>query len=310
MAEAAEADPFKQQHLTAWAHSADAWRRWCDKIAYQGREATDLLVEAAALGPGLEVLDLASGTGEPALSLAAAMPGAEVTATDINSDVLEVIAERGRARGLANLRVAPADIEDLPFEDGRFDRVTCRFGVMFCPDERKAFREIRRVLKDGGTLALLVWAAPERFPTKRNHRKWISILARHAASAAGPRHRFGRLAGRALAASARLVQRLPPPGPFRFGAPGSITAALDRAGFRDVREQPVLLHFRWPGSPEEAWRAQKEVLPDVVQEHWDAIAEADRPAVEREILDEYRRNFDAGEVRTEAWAYLIRARAG
>src|SRR5439155_5325472 len=120
----------------------------------------------AGLWPGLDVLDLASGTGEPALTLAPlVLPGGTVTATDLLPEILAVAEEQAAQQGRANLRCGVADAGDLPFADASFDRVTCRFGVMFFPDVPRALREVCRVLRPGGRAAFTAWgpAAEQTF---------------------------------------------------------------------------------------------------------------------------------------------------
>src|SRR3712207_5302319 len=78
------------------------------------------LVEACGIGPGMKVLDVASGTGNAAIPAAEA--GAEVTASDLTPELLDAGRERAEAKGLT-LEWTPADAENLPFEDGSYDVV-------------------------------------------------------------------------------------------------------------------------------------------------------------------------------------------
>jgi SAM-dependent methyltransferase len=112
------------------------------------------LVEACAIGPGLRVLDVAAGTGNASLPAAAA--GAEVTASDLTPELLEVGRDRAEAAGL-ELEWATADAEDLPFEDESFDVVMSAIGVMFAPHHQAAADELVRVCRPGGTIGLLSW---------------------------------------------------------------------------------------------------------------------------------------------------------
>src|SRR5579859_1468614 len=141
-----------------WTSAAGAWRKWRHEFALQSRAATDLLLEAARVEPGMRILDLASGSGEPAVSLAlAAGPSGRVVATDIVSDMLLGAPEHAADRGRGNMAFAAANSEALPLRDGTFDRLTCRFGVMFFPEVQKAMQETRRVLKPKGRAIFLAW---------------------------------------------------------------------------------------------------------------------------------------------------------
>src|SRR5579875_3317494 len=156
-------DELKEQARAMWTESAAPWRAWQEQMAYLSRAATELIVRIARVRPGLRVLDLASGAGEPALALAAAVaPDGHVVATDLVPDMLGAVEQLAHARGLTTLSTQPADMEALPFPDGSFDVVTCRFGIMFPPDVDRALREVRRVLVPGGRAAFVVWGPPDQ----------------------------------------------------------------------------------------------------------------------------------------------------
>ncbi|HWL85920.1 MAG TPA: class I SAM-dependent methyltransferase, partial [Polyangiaceae bacterium] len=108
--------------------------------------------------PGEQVLDLASGSGEPALTLAKAVGArGHVIATDLSHAMLAIVGECVRARGLTNLSCRQADAGALTFPNESFDLVTSRLGVMQAFPSGEALREAWRVLKVGGRIALLVW---------------------------------------------------------------------------------------------------------------------------------------------------------
>lgn len=112
------------------------------------------LVEAAGIGPGMRVLDVAAGTGNA--SIPAAATGASVVASDLTPELFEA----GRARAAAGgveLEWAEGDAEDLPFEDASFDAVISSIGVMFAPHHQAAADELVRVCRPGGTIGLLSW---------------------------------------------------------------------------------------------------------------------------------------------------------
>ncbi|HYP55207.1 MAG TPA: class I SAM-dependent methyltransferase [Solirubrobacterales bacterium] len=112
------------------------------------------LVEAAGIGPGMRVLDVASGTGNAAIP--AAQRGAQVVASDLTPELFEAGRARAAAEGV-ELEWAEADAEDLPFEDASFDVVISSIGVMFAPQHQAAADELVRVCRPGGTIGLLSW---------------------------------------------------------------------------------------------------------------------------------------------------------
>ncbi|KAG8466414.1 hypothetical protein KFE25_002170 [Diacronema lutheri] len=119
-----------------------------------------IMVDAArgALGPSRagNVLDLASGPGEPGITIAKLLPDARVVCTDISVDMVNKA--RARAAGLPNVRFEVVDAQDLsPFADGEFDAITCCYGAMFFPEPARALREARRVLRPGGLLVATYW---------------------------------------------------------------------------------------------------------------------------------------------------------
>src|SRR6185436_19499295 len=112
------------------------------------------LVEAAGIGPGMRVLDVAAGTGNA--SLPAAQAGADVTASDLTPELLEAGRRRADAAGLT-LAWVEADAEHLPFEDASFDVVISAIGAMFAPHHQQTADELVRVCRPGGTIGLLSW---------------------------------------------------------------------------------------------------------------------------------------------------------
>lgn len=112
------------------------------------------LVEACAIGPGLTVLDVASGTGNA--SIPAAQRGARVTASDLTPELFEAGRRRAEAAGV-QVEWVEGDAENLPFEDGSFDVVMSSIGAMFAPHHQAVADELVRVCRPGGTIGLLSW---------------------------------------------------------------------------------------------------------------------------------------------------------
>jgi len=118
-----------------------------------------ILVEAAGIGAGDRVLDVAAGTGNAAIP--AARAGASVVASDLTPELLQIGENEATREGL-DLEWREADAEALPFGDGDFDAVISCVGVMFAPHHKVSADEIARVCRSGGTIGLLSWT-PEGF---------------------------------------------------------------------------------------------------------------------------------------------------
>ena len=112
------------------------------------------LVEACGIGPGMTVLDVATGTGNAAIP--AAQAGATVTASDLTPELFEAGRARADAAGVT-LEWAEADAEHLPFADASFDVVMSSIGAMFAPRHQDVADELVRVCKPGGTIGMLNW---------------------------------------------------------------------------------------------------------------------------------------------------------
>ena len=120
------------------------------------------LVHRASLRPDEEVLDVACGTGVVARLAAKAVASGQVTGLDLNTRMLAV-GRDVQSEGPAVSWVEGSAL-DLPFASARFDAVLCQLGLQFFPDQLKALREMRRVVRRAGRVALSVYSAIERTP--------------------------------------------------------------------------------------------------------------------------------------------------
>ena len=251
-----------------------AAEKWKAKSAAMGRAVTDALVAYSRPLPGMRVIDLASGTGEPGISLAAHVgPQGSVTAVDQSSDLLAIAAERARNKKLPNFTTQQADAHQLPLADRTFDLATCRFGVMFFSDVERALAELRRVLKPGARACFVAWGSMEQ-PYWQTTMK---IVHQHAGGAM------------LLPGSSD---------PFRFSA----------AGFHDAEESTQNLPWAWPGDAEEVFEYScavsapfRPMLERVPANQWPVIRAQAKAAIER-----YR---VAGEIRFGADVVLASGKA-
>jgi len=147
-------DDLKTRHRAMWA-LGDYPAVATDVIAPLG----DVLVEACGIEAGQRVVDIAAGSGNA--SIPAARRGADVVATDLTPELLEIGRRAAEAEGVA-LRWQVADAEDMPCDDGQQDVAISVVGIMFAPHHQAAADELVRVVRPGGTIGLISWT-PEGF---------------------------------------------------------------------------------------------------------------------------------------------------
>lgn len=145
-----------------WEERSAEWK----KIAYESVSKDDapnqMLIDLAGIRAGDTVLDLASGTGEPSISIALHVGDAgRVVASDLTPNMLNTARQRAERLDLENMSFEACGMEALPFADQSFDAVTCRFGIMHSSDPLAALKEARRVLKPGKKAAYMVHGPPD-----------------------------------------------------------------------------------------------------------------------------------------------------
>lgn len=197
-----------------WDRAADdyeaGWRA-------QLEPAQSAMLEMASLAPGERVLDVACGTGLVSFR-AGKLVGREgaVVGTDISEGMIEAARRQAAQNGMANVSFERCDAEDLPFDDGTFDVALCALGLMYVPEPMRALREMRRLLKPGGRIAVAVWG-------ERKNCGWAEVFP---------------------ITDARVVSDVCPLF-FSLGARDVLGASLEKAGFRDVRQRRLstVLHY-------------------------------------------------------------------
>lgn len=124
------------------------------EVARRISSVAELIVERVGAAPGMQLLDVATGSGNVAIP--AAQAGAEVTGLDLTPELLEAARRRAAEAGV-EVRFIEGDAEELPFEADSFDRVTSCFGVMFAPRQEQAAMELTRVARPGAMIAVAAW---------------------------------------------------------------------------------------------------------------------------------------------------------
>jgi SAM-dependent methyltransferase len=274
---------FKQRVQMEWAGdvTANAWQKYYPQMREQLAGVTKALVDAAAPGPRDSILDLASGTGEPAISLARRVPDGSVVASDLSEGMLTALRFNAANESITNIETRVCDGQALPFADSSFDLVTSRFGVMFFVEIERAMAEIRRVLKPGGRAVFLVWGAP--------------VPGSYFGAAAMPYIR-------------RLAIKPDPdaPGPMRYAEPGKLAKLVEAAGFTGVIETAFNLPAPAKGAPEAFLTGMFEIAAPF-RNAAASLPESDRQAAQEEALENLRALFDGSIINVTAPIIIVTA---
>lgn len=222
----------------------------------------EVLLEALDVRPGDHVLDVASGTGEPALTLARRQPHARITGVDAADGMIRVAQRKAKTERLSNVEFHAMPAEHLSFGEGEFDRLLCRFGVMLFEDPYKGCREMHRVLKPGGRFALAVWSTPETMTTL----KWAVEVFRD------------RVPEEAQPPMAKVTS---------LGHPGVLEDLLGQAGFAQYSVTPRRFDYQY-ASFEDYWAAME--ASDILKQQFDALPTGERDKVRDEIA-RFARDF-------------------
>jgi enediyne biosynthesis protein CalE5 len=148
-----------------WRDAAPGWRRWFPTLeanAAMRQISRPLLVEAE-LRPGQRVLDVATGYGEPGLTIAQIVaPGGEVLLQDLSGEMLDFARDRAEWTDLREVDVTflEGDVEVLDLEDLALDAVVSRSALMYLTDPGATLSRLRSFLRPGGRLAASVWGQP------------------------------------------------------------------------------------------------------------------------------------------------------
>jgi len=157
-----QVDQIRTDQKAAWNKFSSGWKKW-DTLTMDFLKPTgDEIIRQLNPKDNDYILDVATGTGEPGLTIASRVPAGKVILTDLAEDMLKIASENATTRGIQNVETQNCDVCELPFADNTFDAISCRFGFMFFPDMLLAAKEMVRVLKPGGRIATSVWNVPEK----------------------------------------------------------------------------------------------------------------------------------------------------
>jgi SAM-dependent methyltransferase len=228
-------DPLRSRLHAMWDGVAPGWEANAAFVDDRGAPVSIRMLEATAPGPGERVLELACGAGGPGFAAAALVaPGGDVVVSDVSPAMTAIAARRIQALGLTAVSARVLDLEQIDAPDAAFDVVLCREGLMLVADPLRAAREIRRVLKPSGRLALTVWGPRAANP-------WLGIV-------------FD-------AVGAQLGTPMPPPGlphPFSLDDRDRLAEVLSTAGLVDLTITELATPYRAATADE--WWSRTAVL--------------------------------------------------
>ena len=256
---------YKLGQREEWDQVADAWLKWWSIFERGGQKVSDRLADLASTQPGQRVLDIATGIGEPAATVAQRVwPQGSVVATDQSTGMLAIAQQRMAGLGLRNVELVEEDAEALDLPEEEFDAIVCRWGLMFLPNLNEALVGVHRSLKAGGKFAASVWSTPDKVP-------FVSLP---------------------MGIVQKMLEPPPPPPPpnapnlFKLGASGVVESAFEQAGFKNVQSEVLTVEMSYD-SPEQYRDFMRDIAapiralvssrsPEVQEAFWEAILEGAR----------------------------------
>lgn len=276
-----EQEQIREQQRESWNKFSPGWKKWDNLFMDFLRPMGEEIIRSLQVSDGDHVLDVASGTGEPGLTIAAHIPSGKVYITDLAESMLKIAEANAREKGLTNIETLACDVCELPFADESFDAISCRLGFMFFPDMLTAAKEMRRVLKRGGKIATSVWNVAES-------NFWVT----------------------AIMSNINKHMQLPPPVPgapgmFRCAKPGFMSDLFGQAGFNRIQVKEVTGVLNC-GTAERYWEVMNDVAAPVVA----ALSKADEPTrekIRKDVFASVQERFRNGPVKIESSALVITA---
>ena len=212
----ADLGAVRAEMLERWGRAAAGWGKRAQRVREFGMPVSAWMLDHAGLQPGLQVLELAAGPGDTGFLAAELIrPGGSLVCSDATDEMLEVARARASELGIENVEFKRLELEWIDLGTASVDVVLCKWGLMFAVDPEAALREVRRVLRPGGRVALAVWDEPPVNP-------WATITTR------------------ALVELGHTTQPDPDvAGMFALAPPGRLQDLLQNAGFLEVVVESV-----------------------------------------------------------------------
>ena len=267
--------------VEAWRESAQYWAKHSDTIRAMFMPLTRALVEHAGIHEGQSVLDIAGGTGEPSLTIAEIVsPKGSVTCTDAVNEMVETARSEAQRHNITNVQFRQCKADALPFPSDSFDVTVSRLGAMFFPDPVAAIREMLRVTKPNGSLALAVWHKSELNPFCH---VVTGVIDRHInPGAVDP----------------------DAPNAFRFAEPGKLAGVMIEAGASDVKEHVVKFNIEAPISPLEFWSIRSQIS-DTLRDKLAKLSAGEQAQIRSEVEQAVKEFFPSNQMRFPAQMIVV-----
>jgi ubiquinone/menaquinone biosynthesis C-methylase UbiE len=257
-------EEYRRTALESWQSMASGWERRREDIERVSRPVCEWMVQALDPQPGDTVLELAAGPGGTGFAAAAILgEQGRLISSDFSSEMVEVARRRAAELRLANVEHRVMDAEEMSLEDDSVDGVLCRFGFMLMPDPAAALAETRRVLREGGRLALAVWSTAADNP-------WVAI------------------AGRILAERGLSPPPEPgAPGMFVLGDETRLRELLEDTGFEVERVERVPVLFEY--SDVDDYIVRTTDLGGMFSRIWRDASDDERSVITKRLAEAFAR---------------------
>jgi len=206
------AEYYKNYTRATWDECAERYVPLAEQLAQFHKSLLDLVEPRS----GENVLDVCTGLGEPAMTIASFIaPSGQVVGVDLSANMTEIARKNASKRGLRNIQFMTMDAERLEFPANTFDAAFSCFGFQIVTDPRSAAKEILRVLKPGGRAGFTVWSTGDRAPA-------LDVLIGPMMEHATP-DEDGYL-----------------PSPYELGGPNELVQMLKSIGFEEPAETRIV----------------------------------------------------------------------